>query len=139
MKSFSEFCTELGCPLKNSRWSWAAISPDKKRVVFTLWEDEIEGDKYVLYPVDKRRERPRPRPANVNDRLGAKETLEIAMVAATTPGIDIFGVHIRVKNADADTRERRDHIDHWLYRLKIESDGERYVARISGKILTTEI
>lgn len=46
--TFGRFCESLGCPLKNLRWSWAALSEERKRAVFTIWKDHLAHGRYVL-------------------------------------------------------------------------------------------
>lgn len=48
-KPISKFFEELGCPLKIG-YHWSASSPKRKRAVFTVWDDEIIGDSYILVP-----------------------------------------------------------------------------------------
>ncbi|MEJ1973961.1 MAG: hypothetical protein WDM96_16310 [Lacunisphaera sp.] len=38
----------LGTKPTNPRWSWCALSADRKRAVFTLWKDQIENKKNPL-------------------------------------------------------------------------------------------
>jgi hypothetical protein len=40
--SFAAHCECLGTPLKNKRWSWAALSADGKRAVFTIWSEALK-------------------------------------------------------------------------------------------------
>jgi hypothetical protein len=62
--SFAHF----GAVCKNPRWSWSAISPDRKTVVITMWQDEIIGkDGFIVYES-------RPRLIEKN-RPGATERL----------------------------------------------------------------
>lgn len=48
-KTISKLFEDLGCPLKIG-YHWSATSPDRKRAVFTVWDDEIIDDKYILLP-----------------------------------------------------------------------------------------
>lgn len=49
--SFSQFCAELGLPLRNVRHSWCAVNREKKLAVFTIWDNQIdhENDSYELW------------------------------------------------------------------------------------------
>jgi 5-methylcytosine-specific restriction protein A len=101
MRSFSEFCAYLGCPLTNARWSWSALSPDGRRAVFTLWSDEVKNRRYVLYPTSERR--PREIPHEANQRLGALEIQRIAALAAQDPSIEALGILSFAKDPKAKT------------------------------------
>jgi 5-methylcytosine-specific restriction protein A len=48
-KTISQLFDELGCPLKIG-YHWSATSPDKKRAVFTVWDNGIKGNEYILLP-----------------------------------------------------------------------------------------
>lgn len=48
-KTISKLFEELGCPRKIG-YHWSAASPDNKRAVFTVWDDEVGGNEYILLP-----------------------------------------------------------------------------------------
>jgi hypothetical protein len=48
-KPFAQYLVDLGCPLRNRMWSWAGISPDRARAVFTVWADQLHQGRYVLW------------------------------------------------------------------------------------------
>jgi 5-methylcytosine-specific restriction enzyme A len=128
MRSFSDFCAYLGCPLTNTRWSWSALSPNGRRAVFTIWSDEVENRQYVLYPPTERR--PREIPTEADSRLGAVEIQRIAAFAVQDPTIEAIGILSLAKDPKAETRERESYDDRTVFRLRIEHDGERYVAHL---------
>jgi hypothetical protein len=39
----------FGAEPKNERWSWAATTPHRDRVVITLWTHELQGQGVALY------------------------------------------------------------------------------------------
>lgn len=137
MRSFSDLCAHLGCPLTNVRTSWCAISPDGKRAVFTLWSDEIKDRKFVLYPTAERR--PREIPESADQRLGALETKRIAERVAEDQDIAAFGILCIAKDPKAETRVRKTFDDHRLFRLRVERSGEAIIAHLVERIPTERV
>ena len=127
MRTFSEFFAHLGCPLNNTRWSWAAVSSDGKRALFTIWSDEMRNRQYVLYPTTDRRE---GMPEEADHRLGAEEIARIAHYAATTPGVESFGVLTFAKDTTASTRQRATYDDNTVFRIRVDSNDGKYVAHM---------
>jgi hypothetical protein len=128
MRSYSEFFAYLGCPMKNIRWSWAAISGDGRRALFTIWSDEVKDRKYVLYPTTLRR--PGEIAAEADYRLGAEEMARIAHYAVTTPGVESFGVLTIAKDVEATTRERATYDADTVFRLQIEAIDGMLIAHL---------
>lgn len=128
MRTFSEFFAYLGCPLHNTRWSWSAVSADGRVALFTVWSDEIKNRQYVLYPTTERR--PGMIAAEANSRLGAEEIERIAHYAASTPGVEAYGVLTFAKDTDAKTRERATYDDNTVFRIRVEANGQSYVAHL---------
>ena len=126
MRSFSEFCAYLGCPLTNIRWSWSAIYPDGTRAVFTIWDDELKNGRYVLYPTTSRR--PGDIPEEADHRLGADEIQRIAKRAVEEPAIESFGILSIVKDKQAVPRQRKTYDDNTVFKLKIEHVGGEFIA-----------
>jgi 5-methylcytosine-specific restriction protein A len=123
MRSFSDFCAHLGCPLTNVRWSWCAISADSKRAIFTIWDDELKNRRYVLYPPTKRR--PGEIAESVDNKLGAEEIFRVAKFAATHPDVEALGILSIAKDKTASARERKTYDDNTVFRLRVEEvDGE---------------
>jgi 5-methylcytosine-specific restriction protein A len=137
MRTFSDFCAYLGCPLTNIRWSWSAISPDGRRTIFTLWDDEIKNRTYVLYPTSERR--PREIPDEANARLGAQEIRRIAETVVADATIEAFGILSIVKDKDATPRERKTYDDRTVFRLRIEKNGESFIAHLVSRPSVSEI
>ncbi|ACV34390.1 hypothetical protein [Accumulibacter sp.] len=128
MRTFSDFFAYLGCPLRNTRWSWSAVSADGRRALFTLWSDEVKNRQYVLYPTSLRR--PREIPEEADSRLGAEEIARNAHYAASTPGVEAFGVLTIAKDTNATTRERATYDDSTVFRLRIEVVDGVYIAHL---------
>lgn len=128
MRTFSDFCAYLGCPLSNSRWSWSAISRDERRAIFTIWGDEVKNRSYVLYPPSQRR--PREIPDEADNRLGAEEIKRIAMKAILDPSIECFGILSIAKDPLAETRERASYDDTTVFRLRLEDIEGEYIAHL---------
>lgn len=50
-KTITKHFKDLGCPLKIG-YHWSATSPDRKRAIFTVWDDGIKDNKYILMQAD---------------------------------------------------------------------------------------
>jgi|SRR5882672_526173 len=130
MRSFSDHCAHLGCPLSNVRSAWCAISPDGKRAVFTLWADEIKDRQFLLHPTEGRRSRAVPDLAD--ERPGSSEVKRIASIVAVNKDVEALGVLCFAEDPKAQTRTRRDFDDKTVFRLRVERVGERLVAHLIG-------
>lgn len=128
MRSFSDFFAYLGCPLNNTRWSWSAVSADGRRALFTIWSDEVKNRQYVLYPITQRR--PGLIAEEADNRLGAEEIARIAHYAATTTGVESYGVLTMAKDTTAQTRARATYDDNTVFRLRIDARDGKYVAHL---------
>jgi len=127
--SFSSFIASLGCPLKNTRWSWCALSPDGRRAVFTLWEDCFErGPNGRRYPVLYHEER-----TELAGRPGYTELLEVVEHCLRNPETQLIGVLQKAKDPDAEPRVRESWQDDRVFLLTFERDavGELWV-RLAG-------
>jgi hypothetical protein len=131
MRTFSDHFTYLGCPLANIRWSWSAISDDGRRAIFTIWGDQVKGRLYVLYPPTERR--PGKISTDADARLGAIEIKRIAEAVVADPSIEAFGVLSVAKDKNAVPRVRKTFDDRTLFRLRVERDGDRFVAHLVGR------
>jgi len=130
MRTFTDFCAYLGCPLVNSRWSWSALSADGRRAVFTVWSDEVRDRKYVLHPVSERRPGV---PEEADSRLGALEVERIAAAVAADPSIEAFGILSIAKDPKATPRVRESYDDDTLFRLKVVHEDGVYVAHLVAR------
>ena len=130
MASFTEFCASLGCSLTNQRWSWAAISQDGRRIVFTVWTDEVDfpNRRYTLHPVAQRR--PGEIPDSVENKLGAGESERFAKLAAADPTIEVLGVLCFAQDPAAGQRQRTTFDDRTVYRLRVEQIDGKLIAQL---------
>jgi len=137
MKSFSEFCESLGCPLKNIRWSWCALSANGRRAVFTLWSDEIKDRKVVLFPTTDRG--PGEIPAEANLKAGAREVSEVARICERDPTVEALGILCTAQNVLASPRTRKKIDDRTVFRLRVvELDG-RLVAELVERVTVQKL
>ena len=132
MRAFSDFFEYLGCPLVNARWSWSAISPDGRRVLFTIWSDEVKKSRYILYPPSERR--PREIAEEADLRLGALEIQRIAAIAAQDSTIEAYGVLSVAKDPRAVPRERKSYDDRTVFRIRVEKIEDTYVAHLTDRV-----
>ena len=123
--SFSRFIESLGCPLRNPFY-WSATSSDDKRVIFTIWSDQLVDGKYELWP------NVTPLP-EWTKRHGAKEWHR-HMDVARAEGVEILGILCHVKDATANPRERDYYDEKSLLALVIEDTDEGAFARVVGEV-----
>lgn len=124
--SFSRFCEQLGVPLKNTRWSWSAFNPDRGKVLFTIWDNEIlpDGSSYQLWNGGSDESR--------TDN-GARE-LKRNTIAASAPGVEAYGIRCFPKYPLTAPRVRDYFNEDELIRLSVERIDQRYVARFLGVV-----
>jgi len=137
MKSFSDFCASLGCPLANTRRSWSALSRDGRRALFAIWADEVTARTYVLYPTTQRR--PGEIHDEANSRPGAREIERIAAAVVQDPSIGAFGILSFAKDPKAETRVRASYDDTTVFRLRVVMEGGKYVAHLVERIAVRDI
>jgi hypothetical protein len=131
---------QLGCRLKSVRQSWAGEG--EGRAAFTVWADEVrrEGNglyRYILHPTRDRRERPEGF-RDADDRFGSIELRGIAERALAS-GAECFGVIIKAADVNASTREREWCDTDFVYRMRLERDGDSIVARMTAKVRVSEV
>jgi hypothetical protein len=132
MTSLSDYCADLGCPLKNVRCSWCAVSEDRTRAVFTVWADEVKDRKFVLFPITDRRLGEIPDDAN--QKTGARELLEVASYCGDNPEVEVFGVLCVAEDPNARPRVRKHFDDETVFKVRVVSDGERIVAHLVARL-----
>jgi hypothetical protein len=137
--SFAAYCERLGTPLKNKRWSWAALSADGKRAVFTIWGDELKNRQYVLHPTRLRRPRPAGTEYLADERPGAVELKRVAETALSS-GAECLGILCQAKDPAADTREREGFDHRTVFRLVLERRaGGEIVARVTARVPADDV
>ncbi len=118
----------IGTKPRNPQWAWCAISPNYERVVFTLWADELLGDRYLLF-----RDR-RTNSLNRSER-DLKEKLDLAMEM----NIPAYGLVCEARNVNAPIRKiGKVHAD-YLVKLRLQKDEEGIYAIDIGKVQLAEI
>ena len=118
----------LGVKPTNPRWSWCALSPDHRRAVFTLWEDEMIDGRSQLSGDDY----------DVAKRLGEadqKKILEL-VIAEKIPA---FGLVCMADNPAAVPRSIKAVKGDYLIRLEIEKDGKVIYGRHREPVYVLEI
>ena len=137
-QSFSDFCSSLGCPLNNTRWSWCAISEDSQRAVFTVWGDEmsrIEGTRnrrYVLAATTERR--PGEIPPESNELLGAREMNRIAVYCADNPNVECLGILCTAMDVTAMPRQRKAFDRSSVFRMRVVREGANVIAELYERV-----
>lgn len=135
--SATDVFNRLGCPLKSVRQSWAAISESGERAAFTLWADEVKRGGYVLHPTRDRRPHPKGF-VDADDRFGSVELREIAEHALAA-GAECFGVLIKAADPGAGARVREWCDEQTVFRLELELDGNRIVAKLVERAPIREV
>jgi hypothetical protein len=137
MRAFSDHCAYLGFRLNNVRWSWGAISPDRRRILFTIWSDEVVGQRFVIHPVSVRR--PGPVGAAVDLKAGSREIAELAAIAADDQNVSSFGVNCIAVDPAARPRVRKSFDDRTVFRLRVVRESESIVAELVDRIPVEEL
>jgi 5-methylcytosine-specific restriction protein A len=121
--SLTAYLASLGCRLRIG-WYWSAASEDKKRVIFTIWDDQIENNEYLLLPS-----------AEVDWKYlpGAYE-LRRHFPLARSPGAEVYGVLCHAVDGSATRRERQYFNEHELVRLHIREVNGDWVALLGDVV-----
>ena len=124
-QTFSQFCSEIGLPLKNERWSWCAINEERKQAVFTVWEDRL--DKPARESIDFSWLADPTRTEN-----GAREFRRV-ILKVVEEKYDAYGILCEAADVDARPRKRK-RFERELLVLNIALENEIFIARITGKV-----
>ncbi len=118
----------LGTKPTNPRWSWCAISPDHRRAVFTLWEDEMRDGKNRLlwddYDVARR-----------HGEADQKKILELVMAQ----NIPAYGLICTAQDPAAVPRSIKEVRGDYLIRLQIEKDAEGVHGKHGERVLMAQL
>lgn len=123
--SFSAFCSEIGMPLRNERWSWSAINEERRQAVFTIWKDRLNKigqdtiDLTDLYDPNR-------------TENGAREFRRI-MNHVLHDDYTPFGILCEAVDPTVRPRQRRN-FERKLLVLKVFVDSDKVKARIVGFI-----
>jgi hypothetical protein len=132
-RSFTDFCASIGCKLTNFRWSWCALSPDRKRAVFTTWSHGWTDGVYDLAHHGAVEE-------GYDDRRGYVEAVEIANLCADGKVAEVYGIRCFAKQPLTTPRVRESFDKNELLRLTVwRDDNGRVLARIVGTVKAWEL
>lgn len=120
----SRFFEELGCPLGNKRNHWSAASKQKNRALFTIWDDGISDDSYLLVPDGSAPWMKRP------GGIQLRKDVELAF----SFNLETLGVLCHAVDPLAIPRSRQYFNEKALLTLKLQRNGEKVVAVITGEI-----
>lgn len=88
--TFSEIAAEFGCAVKNVRWSWCSVAPDRRWIILTLSHDHFDrGLDDLRYPFDlsaRARRRHSPNEPRWTEIAGA------AALYVDDPTVEVLGV-----------------------------------------------
>jgi len=125
-QSFTQFCEDIGVPLRNSRWSWSAINPERRKAIFTIWDNEIfpDGRTYELWngAADDQR----------TDN-GAREIKRI-LIEAVAENYDCYGIRCFPQFPLTVPRKRVSYDENNLISLQVEKIDEKFVATFRGLV-----
>lgn len=121
--SLTAYLASLGCRLRIGFY-WSAASEDKKRVIFTIWDDQIENNEYLLFPSED---------VDWKYLPGAYELLR-HFPAATSPGAEVYGVLCHAVDDSATRRERQYFNEHELVRLQIREVNGDWIALLGDVV-----
>lgn len=121
--SYSKFSEFLGCPLKNTVWSWSSISHSHQRALFSVWADRLVGGRVVMWE---------SKDVEYKARLGGKEKIENLELARVSR-YEIYGILCYSKDPSAQTRERVSYDDSALLILRVVDEPEGIVGYVVGE------
>lgn len=123
--SFTRFVESLGCHLKIG-YHWSAISKDEMRVVFTIWDDHLKDNEYVLIPAGSPPWMALP---------GGRE-LRRHVPIALKDGVEAIGILCHAENPLASRRVRAYFDEKALLVLKLEQRQDQVIATVVGEVET---
>ena len=126
-QSLTKFVEHLGCHLKIG-YHWSAISSDNQRLVVTIWDDQLDGDNYVLVPAGT---------APWMELPGGVQ-LKKDVAAAFASQAEVLGVLCHAEDPSASRRVRAYYDEKALLVLNLEKRGEEIVAIVIGETDTAD-
>lgn len=113
----------LGAKPKNPRWSWCALSSNRRGAVFTIWEDEIHnGRSRLSWPQVESKGGP-----------GAKEKQRI-LETVMKENIPVYGLVCVAVDPSSSPRSIKSVEGEFLVRLQIEREGESIYGKHIGEV-----
>lgn len=127
--SFSALCAYLGAPLANRADRWCGYNPIRGFAVFTLWADNLDGDRYVLWDAILR---------SGDTRTGANE-LKKVIQEVISAGHAAYGIRCEPRDVHATPRERGYFDEDQVLVLSLEQDDKNVVARVLGATTAADV
>lgn len=122
-KTITKLFEELGCPLKIG-YHWSAASLERKRAVFTLWDDQVTGNEYTLLPEGSPQWMKNPGGVQI------KKDVEVALAA----GLETLGILCHAVDPLVSPRKREYFDEKSLLTLKLIKQNQAVIAVISGEV-----
>jgi HNH endonuclease len=122
--SFSAFCSSIGTPLYNVRWSWSARSPGLGRSVFTVWADQLINGRYEIW---------NPSEA-AKPKHGARTEICKIFEAAMQANDLAFGILCYPVDRAATPRKRLGYDEDRLLILELVEEEGSLVAYVTGEV-----
>jgi 5-methylcytosine-specific restriction protein A len=122
-KTISKLFEELDCPLKIG-FHWSAASLERKRAVFTIWDDGIVGDEYILLPDGS--------PPWMKNPGGVQIQKDVEF--ALSGGVETLGILCHAVDPSAKRRKRQYFDEKSLLLLDLARQNEGVLAVISGEV-----
>lgn len=118
----------LGTKPTNPRWSWCAISPDHRRAVFTIWEDEVSYGKNRLI-------------SNIQSvtRRNGEADLKRIIDLVIDNNIPAYGLVCTAHDPQAPTRIIKEVRGDYVISLQIEKDADGIIAKHGKLVLLAEL
>ena len=120
-KTITKLFEELGCPLKIG-YHWSATSLERKRAVFTVWDDGIVDNEYRLLHEGPWMKRP--------GGVQLKKDVEVALAA----GLETLGILCHAVDPLVEPRKRKYFEEKSLLALNLIRQGEGVMAVITGEV-----
>lgn len=122
-KTISKLFEDLGCPLKIG-YHWSATSQNRKRAVFTVWDDGIIDDKYILVPEGA--------PPYMKKPGGVQMEKDVEF--GLSSGVETLGVLCHAVDPSAIPRTREYFDEKSLLVLHLLRENEAVLAVITGEV-----
>lgn len=126
--SLTAFLSSLDCRLRIGFY-WSATSENQKRIIVTVWDDEVDNRKYVLLPKDDLPWKFLP---------GAYE-LRRHIPLALKADAEVFGVICHAVNTAAGTRKRAYYNELELVKLQIREVGGAWIAELGDFVSVQQL
>lgn len=122
-KSLSRLTEELGCRLKIG-WHWSASSTINRRGLYTIWDDQIEEDRYVLLPEGS--------PPWMKNPGGVQLIKDVELALASD--METLGILCHAVDPSAEKRERAYFDEKSLLVLELVRERGQVIAVITGEV-----